>query len=253
LSVQQHAKAINKGNFAVKTWFLIHNFSPKHRSTMNRKAVLIAFLLPLSIVAFGQRSKKNSQKTVQFGVSLGVDYGRFELTDWEENGLDAELGSVEVAKGTGFSLGIQSQARLSEVWSVRLQPTLAFSGKLMSYNFQNNTVKQYEHQLMSLDLPLDMQYRFFAKRISPVIIFGGWWRSNLQADRIPEIILAKSEGGINLGFGLDFQKKKFTIRPEFLMSVGLKNSLSKEAVFKDAKALDGIYRDRISLRLNFIG
>jgi hypothetical protein len=220
-----------------------------------RWTLILAFLPPLSISAFGQSAKsKFSKKTVQFGGSIGLDYGRwrFEYSDWDENGLATELGSLESNKGVGVTLGVQANLNVNTTWSLRIQPQMSFSQKQMVYSFINKSVKQFDHQLTGIEVPIDAIYRFFPKKISPVILFGAWWRGNLGADRVPEIQFSKSEMGMNMGFGLEFNRKKYVFRPELLVSVGLKNGLVSEKIFNTANSIEAIYRDRVSLKLNIM-
>jgi Outer membrane protein beta-barrel domain len=223
---------------------------------MNKiKTLCLLFLLPLSIVAFGQRSKsKKSTKIVQFGASLGLDYARwrFEYADWEDNGLADQLNSLSTSKGVGLTLGGQANVLMNEAWTVRVQPQVSFSQKQMVFNLKNDKTKAFDHQLTGVELPVDLIYRFFSQKVSPCIIFGGWWRTNLNADRVPEIKLSRSDMGMNLGFGVEIDRRKYVIRPEVLVSVALKNGLQSEAVFTNTKSVEAIYRDRVSLRISVL-
>lgn len=208
-----------------------------------KKIVVVLLVCLLSAAAFSQRKYKPSDilnyqkvdsKWLHFGFTLGINYMDLAIYNSAIDGVSAE----QVMFKPGFSVGIVTDLRLSENWSLRFLPGLEFGERVIRYTGLPKESTFYENKEISaesvlINLPLLLKYR--AKRINnyrPYIIGGASYKLDVQSqnkldpDKNKFILLNTSDYYLELGAGIDFYLPYFKMATEIKFAVGLTDILN---------------------------
>ncbi len=217
---------------------------------MNKKSFLI---LALFIILFGnifgqQDHSKNLPKFdhrfMHFGFLLGINNANFvlERTPRTSPGADS-LYNLETKPATGFNLGIISSMHLSEAFSIRFTPNLAFAARSLEYNFKTyeGDSKKYSKIIEStlINLPLGIKYKSVrVNNFSAYILVGAAYSMDLASNvgnennsKNPSDVIVAIKKHDYLGeiaFGTDFYLEYFKFGLELKMSYGFRDLLDRE-------------------------
>ena len=197
----------------------------------------------------------SSPKLVEYGIMMGAHLGHLktDLSDWESAGISNELRSLETQNRVGFSLGILAKIRISQLFSIVPQANLTFLDGRLNYDLESQNDHQESLEAVLVEFPLHFVFTHSKyKRVNPSIFFGGRYAYDLRdaEDTDFKLQLKKHDFMLDLGTGLEIKLKRFKVKPELMYSLGLANLKdSGEAFFNSA--IEGIYRDRIALRVSF--
>lgn len=214
--------------------------------SLKRNSLLILLLLLLVTgTAFAQRETvenlpKYNHETLHFGFLLGINRTDFMISPVRDFHLQDTLKAVESAPQPGFNLGIVSELRLHEYFTLRFTPDLAFSSRMLNYYFETSTdtfLLQREVESTFLNFPLTIKMR--SKRLNNIgayVVAGGRYTYDLASQKNvqnntpgQEIVkLTKSDFGYEGGAGVEFFLPYFKFAIEGKLIVGAKNILVKE-------------------------
>lgn len=144
---------------------------------------------------------------------------------------DARVEQVEFSPG--FSVGIVSDLRLHEDWSLRFLPGLEFGQRTIKYS--NLPVENVNVESVLVNLPLLLKYR--AKRLNnyrPYLIGGASFKIDVQSQKSLDpdndmlVRLKTTDIYLELGAGVDFYLPYFKLATELKFAVGLKDILNHE-------------------------
>lgn len=204
---------------------------------MKKTFIILCFLCCFTSV-FSQRRYKaesilNYQKVDQtwlhFGFTVGVNSMDFAIY----NSGDGDARAEQVVFSPGFSVGIVSDLRLHEDWSLRFLPGLEFGQRTIKYS--NLDVEDVNVESVLVNLPLLLKYR--AKRLNnyrPYLIGGASFKIDVQSqdaldpDNDMLVRLKTSDLYAELGAGVDFYLPYFKLATELKFAVGLKDILNHE-------------------------
>ena len=171
--------------------------------------------------------QKVDQKRLHFGFTLGLNSMDFAVYN---SGLGVAR-AEQVIFSPGFTVGIVSELRLHEDWSLRFLPGLEFGQRTLSFSNLPQPTSQIESVLVNL--PLLIKYR--ARRINnyrPYLVAGGSFKIDVQSqkklnpDEQMFIRLNNTDVYYELGAGVDFYLPYFKFSTEFKFSIGLKDILN---------------------------
>jgi len=211
------------------------------------KKALLTILLSLSVfIVNAQKSKvKNNpeydDKPMHFGYTMGLNVMDFYFgRNYTGNAPDT-IYTDQPELTLGFQVGMVSDFRLGEYFSLRILPSFNFGQRnLYLYRYANpeadlkkpnKSLKYYDNKKVEssmLDLPILIKYR--AKRInnfSPYLIGGTSIRYDLAAkskyDEAKEeyILLKPLDIYGEMGFGMDFYLPFFKFSTEIKYSLGI--------------------------------
>ena len=216
---------------------------------MHKNKILI---LILSVVLYsnvqGQReTSKNLPKFdhrfMHFGFLLGLNSSGFVLDRLPPTSLGADsLYRLEPSSATGFNLGIISSMHLSQYFSLRFTPNLAFASRDLTYTFETfEGPKKYIKNIEStiINLPLNIKYKSVrVNNFSAYVIFGAAYTLDLASD-VGHENLSKNPNDIivaikrtdymgQIGFGTDFYLEYFKFGIELKMSYGIRDMLDHD-------------------------
>lgn len=240
---------------------------------MNKKSFIILVLsFTLFNNAFGQaQHSKNLPKfdhrVMHFGFLLGINSANFVLERQPEtfSGSDS-LSVLEAKPSTGFNLGIISSLHLSEAFSIRFTPNLAFAARTLNYNFNTyEGPKKYSKIIEStlINLPLGVKYKSVrVNNFSAYILVGGAYSIDLasnvgndnDSNNPSDVVVAvkKHDYLAEIAFGTDFYLEYFKFGIELKMSYGFKDLLDHDnAQFTDP--IDKLKSKMFLLSLTFEG
>jgi hypothetical protein len=240
---------------------------------MNKKSFLI---LTLIVVLFSNASGQKQQsknlakfdhRVMHFGFLLGINSTNFVLERQPEtfSGSDS-LFVLEAKPATGFNLGIISSLHLSEAFSIRFTPNLAFASRTLNYNFETyEGPKKYSKIIEStlINLPLGVKYKSVrVNNFSAYILVGGAYSMDLasnvgndnNSNNPSDVVVAikKHDYLAEIAFGTDFYLEYFKFGIELKMSYGFKDLLDHDnAQFTDP--IDKLKSKMFLLSLTFEG
>jgi len=216
---------------------------------MNKISFLIlALLFALFSNVYGQKkTSKNLPKfdhrVMHFGFLLGINSANFVLERQPKtfSGSDTLL-MLEPNSATGFNLGIISSLHLSEYFSLRFTPNLAFASRTLNYKFQTyDGEKKYSKIIEStlINLPIGIKYKSVrVNNFSAYVLVGGAYTLDLASNvgndnnskRPSDVVVAikKNDFLAEIAFGTDFYLQYFKFGLEFKMSYGLKDLLDHD-------------------------
>ncbi|MDQ2178219.1 porin family protein [Marinifilum sp. D714] len=201
-----------------------------------KRLLLILLCLSLFSSAFSQSRykpesilnyQKVDQKWLHFGFTLAVNNMDFALYNSGVNDARAE----QVVFSPGFSVGIVSDLRLHENWSLRFLPGLEFGERTIKYS--NLPQEDVTVESVLVNLPLMLKYR--AKRLNnyrPYLIGGASYKIDVQSQDAldPEnnmlIRLNSTDVYLELGAGIDFYLPYFKLATELKFAIGLRDIIN---------------------------
>lgn len=216
---------------------------------MIKKIGIILLLLIVSFNAYSQKATtlnlpKFDHRFMHFGFLLGLNQANFVL---DRNppvaGVTDSAFVVEPKPAMGFNLGIISAMHISEHFSLRFTPNLAFSSRSIGYTFQNSLgdVKKYDKIVEStlINFPLGIKYKSArVNNFSAYLLAGASYSLDLAsnsdaknlATNLKDIIVKIKRDDImgEIGFGTDFYLEYFKFGIEIKMSYGIRDILDRD-------------------------
>lgn len=210
----------------------------KNIPSILKKIFFIFLFCSISSVVLAQRGyrtesilnyQKVDQKWLHFGFTLGVNSMDFAIYNSGKGDSRAE----QVVFSPGFSVGIVSDLRLEENWSLRFLPGLEFGQRTIRFsNLPNDEVNV---ESVMVNLPLLLKYR--AKRLNnyrPYLIGGASYKIDVQSQNAldPEnnmlIRTKNTDVYLEFGAGIDFYLPYFKLATELKFAIGLKDILNHQ-------------------------
>lgn len=211
--------------------------TPPHKlqnPLMRHLFILLAFLT-LSVSA-QERKVQNKpfidERRFHYGFFFGLhDQG----IEFENNGyIDPTTGaqwSVENDKmNLGFSVGVLGNWRISRYVSLRLQPSLHFGSKHLSY-YDHNSGKKESQDMKSALISMPVLAKVAGPRFNnyrPYVISGISANYDLTAKKHTFLRTTPLSFCLEAGFGCDFYLPFFKMIPELKFSFGLNDILEKD-------------------------
>lgn len=175
-----------------------------------KKVVIIMLLIASS--SFAQEETRKD-KFATFGFDFGVNRSNLSF------GLDQD-GAGTITNGLGYRLGIISNFRLSQKFSLAPKAELSFNASRVS---QNNV--DFKVNPVNLEGMLHVKYKLFKSRFTPYLLAGPNIRIPLVKPN-PDYIPLKNDIAIDAGIGLDIPLRNIKLSPELRYSFGLVSNVS---------------------------
>ena len=207
-----------------------------------KKYVSILFIC-LGFYANGQFTRpinipRFDNDKLHFGFTLGLNRMDFTINNSGDFFTLDSVYAVENQSMMGFNLGIISDLRLNQHWTLRFLPGLIFGQRNMEYLVVKDDkliTKIMKIESTFLDFPLVFKYR--AQRINdyrPYLLAGGSYKFDLAAQKEikeeekPKIRLKRSDFYYEIGFGIDYYLPYFKLSTELKFSVGILNMIKPD-------------------------
>ncbi len=182
---------------------------------------------------------KLDRKFLTFGFQIGINTYKAGVRPVPNLTIDT-LFQVQPRGQQGFSMGILSEMRLGESFTLRFIPTLAFGQRTIEYTLLNRadtTLYQINKAIESTYLEAPLLIKFRSARINNwrTYIVGGFKYGYDLASKVNSIDnqdlvkLKRHDYSVEAGFGFDFYLEYFKFSPELRVSWGLNNTLFAES------------------------
>ncbi len=208
--------------------------------------ILTLFLLLIVALSYGQRRGGIKQKNLpgfddrryHFGFLLGVNSAGSYLDPKLNTTFSDSLLHMYPGNAAGFNLGIVTQLKLLNNFSLRFVPSLSFQDRVVNYEFKAgpDKVDTYVKRIEStfIDFPLHFKYR--SNRINNFavyVLFGGKYSLDVASQKDVRNVIAEEliiklrqhDYSAEIGGGFDFFLPYFKFGIELKLSVGLPNML----------------------------
>jgi len=205
-----------------------------------KKVFVISVFILLAVCSLTAQRKvvENLQqvdnKLLHFGFTLGVHTQEFAFTPNKIPDNEGVVWYGDVAiPSAGFTVGIVSDLRLGEYFSLRFVPTLNFGDRQIVFSgyTNNNKVDEFNTNVLStlVSLPFYIKYRSLrVNNYRPYLLAGGGGMIDLSRKKDLPILLKPADLFIEFGVGCDFYLPYFKLAPEFKMCLGFNNMIEKD-------------------------
>jgi hypothetical protein len=212
---------------------------------------VLSFLFCSKNAIFAQKDSISNSKTA-FGIALGYLNGKYKVktTNWVANGLVDTFSGVS-QKSQGFFLAVHGQYYLTPTLSIRMQPGFSFDDIQLFFARKDGKSKSAFKENVYATIPIDIEYTFLKPKYKPTIVAGMRYSRNIQEATRGNIALFANNIGFEMGAGINYNFKKFTVRPEILYYFSPFNSLQSENIFAPFKTISTLNRNYFDFRVNF--
>ncbi|GAB5557642.1 MAG: porin family protein [Schleiferiaceae bacterium] len=232
---------------------------------MKNRTLYIALFTLLSLTAMGQTKKLKNQpkydkKPIHFGFFLGVNWYDLRIDPVENLAGVPNYHGFRTEVNPGYSIGIISDLRLSDYFTLRFIPTFATTERKLYFDLTSpNTGERriFERDVESsfIDFPFYLKYR--SSRINNYrwYVLGGVKYSldlSSKQDVEDDLIfkLKRNDVAAEVGIGLDFYFEYFKFSPQLKASFGTNNLLVQDGT-QPVEGISAIYNRAIFLNLTF--
>lgn len=204
------------------------------RHLYGKKVILIlaVLLFTSEFVNAQQNLLKHENKKVYFGILAGFNSTRFQVEHSEDFILNDSIKLVESPNTPGFNLGIVSNLKFNNQWSLRFIPTLVFAEKDLRYTeikqsgdstFVNTVESIYFNFPLGIKYRSDRFYDNFRFYIMSGMRMDLDLTSNSKKRRNDLIKLGRIDMAAEIGFGFEIYFPMFIFSPEIKIARGINN------------------------------
>ena len=216
-----------------------------------RGGFLLLLLATFTLSLNAQKDVKAFVADFGFLVSSDINYIKSDRSDWNQLGIADEINQIELLQRVGFSLGIFSKIRLSPMVSIVPQAIVSLQSSRIAYDIGADGPRELLVAPATLEFPVHLTFtKPGVQKLKPSITFGGRYITDISSEDDAGLQFGQHDFALDLGIGMRWKNKSFTVQPELLYSFGLSN-LREPGSDILSQSFDGIYRDKISLRFMF--
>ena len=223
-------------------------------------------MLVAMAVAAQERKPQNKPyidlRPMHFGISVG-----FHMQDIEFQNVGPQVVTLDDGTTTtetivcdqdnwnpGFSVGVLADQRISKHFSIRLQPTMHFGAKHLTFRHLNRTdpegrIVTATQDMKNTYIAFPINLKFAAERFNNYrhyIIGGINPMVNLTSKSQEFIQLKRYDTMLEIGIGCDYYLPFFKLIPELKFSYSLVNSLDKDHANELTDINQRIYTNSVS-------
>lgn len=216
-----------------------------------KKSFLVIFLATLIVLnsdtlVMGQRRPqienlpRFDKRPYHFGFLLGVNQMNFALKTVEDYHQMDSLVYVTSTPSLGFSIGIVSQAKITDYLCARFVPTLSFGDRSLDYTIKQgdsiNIIQSKHVESTFMEFPLLLKYKSRRLTNAQAFVLGGvkytidmasQAKKKTQGFEVP-VKLSQHDFMGEIGTGFDFFLTYFKFGFEIKMSYGFLDLLKRE-------------------------
>jgi len=215
--------------------------------TTKRLLSTIALLLAFATIGTAQQRKVQNKpyidlRPLHFGISIGLNMQDIELRNIGpqllETGETRTVFCDDDMWNPGFSVGVLADMRLSNHFSLRIQPTMHFGSKHLVFRDmddlnESGVPRESTQDMKSTYVTLPIDLKFAAPRFNnyrPYVVAGVVPMLNLTGKDQDYIQLNRYDTMIELGLGCDNYLPFFKLIPELKFCFGLHDVLNRKHV-----------------------
>ena len=226
---------------------------------------IIPILLFMSLPAFSQLGGKDDRyfkdferKSYYFGINLGFNSTGFSIA---RSGFFINNDSIRVTEGNreiGLNMHMITNLKIGDYFDFRFLPGFSFAQRGLEYStVETNTVVKRKIESVFVELPLQLRYKSMPFKDKRMFMLAGLKYSyDVQSNsKSRKALLKISPHDFQYEFGIGIQMfyPYFIFSPEIKFSKGLSNLLIYENGRNEARVLESLRSDIISISFNFEG
>jgi hypothetical protein len=183
---------------------------------------------------------KLDRKLLYFGFHIGVNTMNFAVRPMDNPGVVDSVYAIEPTPQSGFSLGLMTNLRLTDVLCVRFTPGLSFGQRTLNYTMRGvndtdfyNVAKPVESTY--LDFPIALRLKSARLNDFRVYVDAGMKytydlasKQNIDDKGASFVKIKKNDISFEMGTGLDIYLRYFKFSPAVKVSWGIPNMLVRE-------------------------
>lgn len=229
------------------------------------KKILIFICLITSLPLFGQLGGKDDRyfkdferKSYYFGINLGFNRTGFSLS---RSGFFINNDSVRVTEGRselGLNMHMIANLKIGDYFDFRFIPGFSFAQRGLEFtNVQTNVVANRKIESVFVEMPLQLRYKSMPYKDKRMFMLAGVKYSyDVQTNsksRRSLLKISPHDFQYEFGFGIQMFYPYFIFSPEIKFSKGLSNLLIYDNSRNEARILEKVRTEIISISLNFEG
>ncbi|MCL1868038.1 MAG: PorT family protein [Paludibacter sp.] len=217
----------------------------------SNKILLSIFIICLfSAKSASQNNPYVDERALHFGFFVGMNSADFGIRTAKTTFDGVKYAVADARLQPGFLVGVISDFRLHDYWNVRINPSLQFVERELTY--KNLTSNELTRQtILSVPLCLPVYLKYSSQRVGnykPYLIGGVGAYYDLAHNEEKPILLRPLDFYVEFGIGCDFYFSFFKLAPELKFAIGFNDvftplSQRKSGFFSEA---DRKYSDMLS-------
>ena len=201
--------------------------------------ILLMLLLLVGGMAHAQTKKiknqpKYDQKRIHFGFFIGLNSYDFLVRQKDPIDIGNYYG-VQTIKHPGYSIGIISDLRLAEHFSLRFSPTFTATKRDLLFDIENPFIGLRQEILKEMEssfIEFPFHLKFRSQRINNyrIYVFGGpnflvdlASKQDVEDDQVFK--LRRNDVAVEAGAGIDIYFEFFKFSPQIKAGWGMRNLL----------------------------
>lgn len=231
------------------------------------KKIIVSYLFSLFCLgqAFGQAGDKGNynyksfqKKPFYFGLSMGLNNSGYVLNQSKFFIGNEEIRIAEPASGIGLELHMIANLKLGHNFDFRFLPGFSFVTRQLEFTEVSSSVSQKNNaEPVYFELPFQLRYKsepYKDKRVFATIGLKYGYDVAGNSDSKKSILKFSSHDfQWEVGLGMQFFYPFFIFSPEIKFSRGLTNTLIYDNQLNEAKVLENVFSQVISIGFNFEG
>jgi hypothetical protein len=222
------------------------------------------FLFSLGLV-LGQAGNKGNynyksfqKKPFYFGLSMGLNNSGYVLNQSKFFIGNDEIRIAEPASGVGLELHMIANLKLGYNFDFRFLPGFSFVTRQLEFTEVSSNVAQKNNaEPVYFELPFQLRYKsqpYKDKRVFATMGLKYVYDVAGNSDSKKSILKFSSHDfQWEVGLGMQFFYPYFIFSPEIKFSRGLTNTLIYDNQLNEAKVLENVFSQVISIGFNFEG
>ncbi len=231
-----------------------------------KKVILsLSFVLFSVMLVMGQAGNKGNynykgfqKKPYYFGLSIGLNNSGYVLNQSKFFIGNDEIRIAEPASGAGLELHMIANLKLGYNFDFRFLPGFSFVTRQLEFTEVSSTVTQRNNsEPVYFELPFQIRYKsapYKDKRVFATMGLKYGYDVAGNSDSKKSILKFSSHDfQWEVGLGMQFFYPYFIFSPEIKFSRGLTNTLIYDNQLNEAKVLENVFSQVISIGFNFEG
>lgn len=202
--------------------------------------------------------KDFEKKSYYFGINLGFNNTGFSVA---RSGFFINNDSIRVTEGSneiGLNMHMITNLKIGDYFDFRFIPGFSFAQRgLMFTDIETNQVKERKFESVFVEMPLQLRYKSLPYKDKRMFMLAGVKYSyDVQSNSKSRKALLKispHDFQYEFGFGIQMFYPYFIFSPEIKFSKGLSNLLIYDNSRNEARVLEKVRTEIISISLNFEG
>ncbi len=237
-----------------------------HHLSRNKIVLVGAFLFLLANIGVSQSARDNynyrdfQKKPYYFGITLGMNSSGYHI-DHSRNFIGND--SIRVAEpdaGPGINLQMIANLKIGEYFDFRLLPGFSFAERnLVYYPTAEGPVNTRKIESVFFDIPFLLRFKSAPYKDKRAFVIGGVKysydvASNSKSRQAASLVkISPHDFQLEIGAGMQFFFPYFIFSPEIKYSRGITNTIIYNDELNEARVLEGVVSQIISISFHFEG